>query len=133
MVDENYVENLQTSMVPYVVGQIFGCDVVMDDDQALEQAQSSNLNGDDLENFDMAPNLGHNDMDIDLQVDAVNNNQNYFATLGQLEEGEIQAIAEEALNRSIGKTVKMNQNNTSNTTSDLFSGLGQLDIIFHLC
>lgn len=119
-------------MVPYVVGQIFGCDVVIDD-QALEQAQSSNLNGDDLENFDMAPNLGHNDMDIDLQVDAVNNNQNYFATLGQLEEGEIQAIAEEALNRSIGKTVKMNQNNTSNTTSDLFSGLGQLDIIFHLC
>lgn len=51
-VDENFVENLQTSLVPYVVGQLFGCDVVMDDDQALEQAQTHTLNEDDLKNLD---------------------------------------------------------------------------------
>ncbi|KAL8116813.1 hypothetical protein AgCh_023107 [Apium graveolens] len=40
-------------MVPYVVDKMFGCDVVMDDDKVLEQAQYANLNnGDDSDAFD---------------------------------------------------------------------------------
>lgn len=48
------MENLQTSLVPYAAGQLVGCDVVMDDDQALKQAQACTHNDDDLENCDLA-------------------------------------------------------------------------------
>ncbi|XP_074336242.1 uncharacterized protein LOC141673397 [Apium graveolens] len=99
VVAENFVENLHNSMAPYVVRQLFG---------------ASMQNNADLGYCDLAPQTDP------LQKDSLDepNTTNYFATLAQFEEGEIEAIEEDALIRSIEKSSERKRKHTKSPKMD---------------
>lgn len=59
---EDYVSNM--AMVPYVIGDFCGCDVVMDEDQILEEIQNSSY--DCLKEFDQIPTVDESDVNASV-------------------------------------------------------------------
>ncbi|KAL8088383.1 hypothetical protein AgCh_038239 [Apium graveolens] len=102
-VAENYVDNFQSSEVPYVIGQLFGCDVVLDEDHTIEHAHACMNENDALENLDTIAPTTLNDTQP-LDIDYLMGDNNCFSMLGQLEGGEITSITEEAMSRSLEKS-----------------------------
>ncbi|XP_074342467.1 uncharacterized protein LOC141680033 [Apium graveolens] len=113
-VSENFVENLLDSRSPYIVGKLFGCDVVLDDDMAHEQAKASMQNDVDINDRVLAPQT---DPELKDSTDEPNT-KNCFAALAHLKEGEIEALEEEALIRSVEKSPQRKPKHTRSPKMD---------------